>query len=150
MTYALREACSRAAHALAAPIAPVIALMTPAALGLSGDPVHEPVHALKLAPCGLHDVTAAELGRIWIKAARYARRGPALAPGLSLGKARPAHAGHHIVRRRRSLRLTRRKPLLHAVVFPAGPLSRQPLRSSPAGSEMNRNFGAAGGGDPPT
>ena len=45
MTYALREACSRAADALAAPIAPVIALMTPAALGLSGDPVHEPVHA---------------------------------------------------------------------------------------------------------
>ena len=40
---ALREACSRAAHALAAPIAPVIALMTSAALGLSGDPVHEPV-----------------------------------------------------------------------------------------------------------
>jgi hypothetical protein len=45
MTYALREACSRAVHALAAPIAPAIALMTPAALGLSGDPVHEPVHA---------------------------------------------------------------------------------------------------------
>jgi hypothetical protein len=44
MTYALREACSRAAHALAALMAPVIALMTPAALGLSGDPVHEPVH----------------------------------------------------------------------------------------------------------
>jgi hypothetical protein len=44
MTYALREARARAAHALAAPIAPVIALMTPAALGLSGDPVHEPVH----------------------------------------------------------------------------------------------------------
>jgi hypothetical protein len=50
MTYALREACSRAAHALAAPIAPVIALMTPAALGLSNDSVHEPVHALKLGP----------------------------------------------------------------------------------------------------
>ena len=44
MTYALREACSRAAHTLAAPTAPVIALMTPAALGLSGDPVHKPVH----------------------------------------------------------------------------------------------------------
>ena len=44
MTYALREACSRAADALAAPIAPVIALMTPAALGLSGNPVHESVH----------------------------------------------------------------------------------------------------------
>jgi hypothetical protein len=45
---ALREARSRAAHALAAPIAPVIALMTPVALGLSGDPVHEPVHGPKL------------------------------------------------------------------------------------------------------
>ena len=46
MTYALREACSLAACALAAPIhvAPVIALMTPAALGLSADSVHEPVH----------------------------------------------------------------------------------------------------------
>ena len=45
MTYALREACSRAAHALAAPIARAIAQMAPAALELSGDPVHEPVHA---------------------------------------------------------------------------------------------------------
>jgi hypothetical protein len=44
MTYALREACSLAAHALAALMAPVIALMAPAALGLSGEPVHEPVH----------------------------------------------------------------------------------------------------------
>jgi hypothetical protein len=44
---ALREACSRAAHALAALIAPVIVLMTPAALGLSRDSVHAPVHALK-------------------------------------------------------------------------------------------------------
>ena len=44
MTYALREACSRATRTLAAPIAPVIALMTPAALGLSVDSVHEPVH----------------------------------------------------------------------------------------------------------
>jgi hypothetical protein len=40
---ALREACSRAAHALAAPIAPVIALMTPVALGSSSNPVHKPV-----------------------------------------------------------------------------------------------------------
>jgi hypothetical protein len=45
MTYALRGACGLAAHALAAPMAPVIALMTLAALGLSRDPVHEPVHA---------------------------------------------------------------------------------------------------------
>jgi hypothetical protein len=45
MTYALRGACSLAAHALAALMAPNIALMAPAALGLSGDPVHEPVHA---------------------------------------------------------------------------------------------------------
>ena len=51
MTYALQEACSRAAHALAAPIAPVIALMTPAALGLSGDPVYEPVDARPHAVC---------------------------------------------------------------------------------------------------
>jgi hypothetical protein len=32
-------------HALAAPIARAIALTALAALGLSGDPVHEPVHA---------------------------------------------------------------------------------------------------------
>lgn len=45
MSYALRGARSRAAHALAALIAPIIALMALAALGLSGDPVHDPVHA---------------------------------------------------------------------------------------------------------
>jgi hypothetical protein len=45
MTYALREARGLAAHTLAALIAPIIALMALAALGLSGDPVHEPVHA---------------------------------------------------------------------------------------------------------
>ena len=44
MTYALREARAPAAHALAAPIAQEIALMALTALGLSGDPVHEPVH----------------------------------------------------------------------------------------------------------
>ena len=45
MTYALREARSLAAHALAARIARAIARMALAALELSGDPVHEPVHA---------------------------------------------------------------------------------------------------------
>jgi hypothetical protein len=40
MTYALRGACALPAHALAAPIAPVIALTALAALGLSDDPVH--------------------------------------------------------------------------------------------------------------
>jgi hypothetical protein len=45
MTYALRGTCGLTAHALAAPMAPVIALMALAALGLSGYPVHEPVHA---------------------------------------------------------------------------------------------------------
>jgi len=45
MTYALRGACSPAAHALAALMAPIIAFMPHSALGLSGDPVHEPVHA---------------------------------------------------------------------------------------------------------
>ena len=45
MTYALREARSLARHALAALIAPNIALTAHAALGLSGDPVHETVHA---------------------------------------------------------------------------------------------------------
>src|SRR5215469_187875 len=43
MTYALREARSRAARTLAAPIARIIALTALAALGLSEDPVHEPV-----------------------------------------------------------------------------------------------------------
>jgi hypothetical protein len=41
MTYALRGARDLPAYALAAPIARTIAL---AMLGLSGDPVHEPVH----------------------------------------------------------------------------------------------------------
>jgi len=45
ITYALRGACSPAAHALAAPMAPIMALTALSALGLSGDPVHEPVHA---------------------------------------------------------------------------------------------------------
>jgi hypothetical protein len=40
MTYALREACSRAARALATPIALLIALVAHAALGLSGEPFH--------------------------------------------------------------------------------------------------------------
>jgi len=61
MTYALREACSRAAHALAAAIAPVMALMAPAALGLSGDSVHEPVHGLKLDPSVAARIPVAEI-----------------------------------------------------------------------------------------
>ena len=40
MTYALRETCDLAAHALTAPMAAVIALMALAALELSGEPVH--------------------------------------------------------------------------------------------------------------
>ena len=44
MTYALRGERSRAAHALAAPIARAVASIALATLGLSGDPVHEPVH----------------------------------------------------------------------------------------------------------
>ena len=49
MTYALREARSRAAHTLAAPIARIIAVTALAALGLSKDPFHEPFHARGLA-----------------------------------------------------------------------------------------------------
>jgi hypothetical protein len=48
MTDALRGTCALPPHALAAPIAPVIALTALAALGFSGDPVHEPVHARDL------------------------------------------------------------------------------------------------------
>jgi hypothetical protein len=44
MTYALRGTRDLAAHALTAPMAPVVALMTLAALRLSGNPVHKPVH----------------------------------------------------------------------------------------------------------
>jgi hypothetical protein len=43
-TNGLREACDLAARPLAAQRAPIIALTALAALGLSGDPVHEPVH----------------------------------------------------------------------------------------------------------
>ena len=49
MTYALREARASPAHALAAPIAREMARMALTALGLSLDPVHEPVHARGLA-----------------------------------------------------------------------------------------------------
>ena len=49
MTYALREACSQAVRALAAPIPPIIALTAPATLALSKDPFHEPFHARGLA-----------------------------------------------------------------------------------------------------
>jgi hypothetical protein len=45
MTYALRGARSLTGHALAAPIAWIIALTALAALGLSGMPFHEPFHA---------------------------------------------------------------------------------------------------------
>jgi len=50
MTYALRGPCSLAAHALAAQMAPIIALTALAALGLPTDPFHEPFHARGLAP----------------------------------------------------------------------------------------------------
>jgi hypothetical protein len=56
MTYALRGACSPAAHALAAPMSRGIALIALGALGLSGDPVHEPVHAPELYPRVVCDV----------------------------------------------------------------------------------------------
>jgi hypothetical protein len=46
MTYALREARAPAVHALAAPIARVMARMALAALRLAGDPVHDSVHAV--------------------------------------------------------------------------------------------------------
>jgi hypothetical protein len=53
MTYALRGACSLTAHALAAVMTPDIALIAPDALGLSGDPLHESVHAPRGSPlCG--------------------------------------------------------------------------------------------------
>ena len=45
MTYALRVTRSLPMDALAALIARVIALMALDALGLSGDPFHEPFHA---------------------------------------------------------------------------------------------------------
>ena len=44
MAYALRGARAVAAHALAAPIARIIALTAPTTLGLSGTPFHEPFH----------------------------------------------------------------------------------------------------------
>jgi hypothetical protein len=49
MTYALRGARPRVAHALAAPIQPVIALTALGALGLSRETFHEPFHAYCLA-----------------------------------------------------------------------------------------------------
>jgi hypothetical protein len=45
MTYALRGTCDLTAHAPAALIAPIIALMALTSLGIFGGSVHEPVHA---------------------------------------------------------------------------------------------------------
>ena len=45
MTYALREARYLSAHALAAPMEPIIALTALAALVLPGVPFHDPFHA---------------------------------------------------------------------------------------------------------
>jgi len=45
MTYALRVARDLTAQALAAQIAPIIAMTALVALGLSRDPFHEPFHA---------------------------------------------------------------------------------------------------------
>jgi hypothetical protein len=50
LTCRLQEARPCATRALAAQAARVIALMALAALGLSGEPVHEPVHARGPAP----------------------------------------------------------------------------------------------------
>src|SRR5215470_4067169 len=66
MTYALRGACSDASHALAAPIAWATARVALMALGLSGDPVHEPVHARSRA--SPHPDTAQTLLTTWIRA----------------------------------------------------------------------------------
>jgi hypothetical protein len=54
MTYALRGARSRPAHALAAPITRIIALTALAALGLSKDPFHEPFHTRGLGVAARH------------------------------------------------------------------------------------------------
>jgi len=57
MTYALRGARSLTGHALAAPIAWIIALTALAALGLSGVPFHEPFHARGSYPATVRNVT---------------------------------------------------------------------------------------------
>jgi hypothetical protein len=62
MTYALRETRSLAMDALAAPIAQEIAPTALAALGLSRDPVHEPVHARALGPRHPSTVSAFSVG----------------------------------------------------------------------------------------
>jgi hypothetical protein len=54
---ALREECSLAAGPLAATIAQTIASMALVALEVSGDPLHEPIHALKLSPLRVCYVT---------------------------------------------------------------------------------------------
>jgi hypothetical protein len=66
MTYALRGARARAAHALAAAMARAIALIALAALELFGHPVHEPVHADagKRGPSVLLSF-AAQLRSVW-------------------------------------------------------------------------------------
>ena len=69
MTYALRGARSPAGHPLAAPIARIIALTAPGALGLSGDPFHEPFHAR--GPASRRPVHCAQCQRGTQRTARF-------------------------------------------------------------------------------
>jgi hypothetical protein len=75
---ALRGARSQPAHALAAPMARVIALIALTALELSGDPVHEPVHAEALRP--------PPLLLLWVTSLRSRRSQRSTASGYAAGR----------------------------------------------------------------
>ena len=59
----LQEVCLQTAYALAAPMAQSIALRTPAVLGLSGAPVHEPFNADGQRPLGRQPSIVTRTGR---------------------------------------------------------------------------------------
>jgi hypothetical protein len=75
MTYALREARAPAADVLAALLARITARIALAALGLSGDPVHEPVHGRGPASRHLGTVRNLSPGAVLAPRERVGRHG---------------------------------------------------------------------------
>ena len=124
MTYALREARSPASHALAAPISRGIALIALAALELSGNPVHESVHAPGLRSRAVCDVARpARMTRLLRLAYRLQEVRPRAPSALAAPMARvialaalaalglsgaPFHEPFHADGRQRSMTVTER------------------------------------------
>jgi hypothetical protein len=92
--------------------------LTQAGADAAATELDEITTALRAAPRPCTTARAAELSRIWIKRRRCAAPGPALAPGLSLGEARPARAGPRARVCRLPVRFVCRRPGLRACRLP--------------------------------